>query len=90
MKTMTVGVSTIFGIAAAISALFSPERDAYNFPKIKVVAFRTSAFSIFPSEIRVRFCTKYNIIYTEGVTSLMLSITSFVLMHNFILCPQAE
>ena len=34
-------------------------------------------------------CTKCNIVYTEGVTSLMRNITSFVRQHNFILCPQS-
>ena len=32
-------------------------------------------------------CTKYNIVYTAGVTSLLRSITSFVCRHNFVLCP---
>ena len=49
MKTMSVGVSTILGVAAAVSALFSLERDIDGFPRCEVVIFTTSAF--FVSEI---------------------------------------
>ena len=46
MKTISVGVSTIFEIAAAVSALFSPEREADVVASSRsgAVVFMTSGF----------------------------------------------
>ena len=56
MKTISVGVSTIFEIAAAVSALSSPEREADVAASSRsgAVVFTTSGFFISEISLFVR------------------------------------